>query len=152
NRVEVLRGPQGTLYGRNSEGGVVNVVTNSPIGEFESAASAEVGDYADRQFSGMINVPLGEEVAARAAVNYVRHDGYLSNGQDDADDLGTRLKVLFNPLSNLTLLLGGEYGHVTGDGPGSTPAFTSGEGAKFWDTTSLAGNHFDFETYKAFAT
>ena len=152
NRVEVLRGPQGTLYGRNSEGGVVNVLTNNPVEEFESAVSGDGGSYAQRQFSGMLNVPLTEDVAARAAVNYVRHDGYLSNGQDDADDLGARLKVLFKPLSNLTLLVGGEYGHVTGNGPGSTAAFTSGEGARFWNTSSLGGNHFEFDTYKAFGT
>ena len=152
NRVEVLRGPQGTLYGRNSEGGVVNVLTNNPVEEFESAVSGDGGSYAQRQFSGMLNVPLTEDVAARAAVNYVRHDGYLSNGQDDADDLGARLKVLFEPLSNLTLLVGGEYGHVTGNGPGSTAAFTSGEGARFWNTSSLGGNHFEFDTYKAFGT
>jgi iron complex outermembrane receptor protein len=152
NRVEVLRGPQGTLYGRNAEGGVVNVLTNNPIGEFEAAVSGDVGNYAERQFSGMLNVPLTDDVAARGAINYVRHDGYLSNGQDDADDLGARLKVLFNPLSNLTLLVGGEYGHVTGNGPGSTAAFTSGEGAKFWDTPSPGGNHFEFDTYKAFGT
>src|SRR3546814_16946902 len=64
-RVEVLRGPQGTLYGRNATGGVVNLITAQPdFGGFEGSIKGEVGNYNSRRLLAMLNVPLVDDVLA----------------------------------------------------------------------------------------
>jgi iron complex outermembrane receptor protein len=87
-RIEVLRGPQGTLYGRNTTAGAVNVISNTPGKDLEGALSAELGNYASRKATLMINVPVSEALALRAAMAYNKHDSYLINGQGTAFDLG----------------------------------------------------------------
>ncbi|PNA06250.1 hypothetical protein C1X93_30635, partial [Pseudomonas sp. GW456-11-11-14-LB1] len=69
-RVEVLRGPQGTLYGRNATAGVVNMLPNNPSDRFEGMLKGEVGNYDTRRVSGMINVPLTDSFAVRVAGAY----------------------------------------------------------------------------------
>src|SRR5690606_13103233 len=65
-RIEVLRGPQGTLYGRNSTGGVINYITAKPVfDETSFSISAELGNYNSRKFKGMANIPLGDKFALR---------------------------------------------------------------------------------------
>ena len=79
-RVEVLRGPQGTLFGRSATSGVVNVITAKPkLGAFEAAADAEYGNYEAIKIKGMVNIPLGDTFAARVAGVYVNRDGYTKN-------------------------------------------------------------------------
>ncbi|WP_428627926.1 TonB-dependent receptor [Sphingopyxis sp.] len=79
-RVEVLRGPQGTLFGRSATSGVVNVITAKPkLGAFEAAADAEYGNYDAIKVKGMVNIPLGETFAARVAGVYINRDGYTKN-------------------------------------------------------------------------
>lgn len=79
-RVEVLRGPQGTLYGRNATGGVVNVLPKQPInGEFSGNVELEAGNYNEMKAKGAINLPLGNKASMRfAAIGYQR-DGYTEN-------------------------------------------------------------------------
>ncbi|MFN3511512.1 MAG: TonB-dependent receptor [Phenylobacterium sp.] len=101
-RVEVLRGPQGTLYGRNATGGVVNLITAKPIDDFEAMARAEVGNYNSYKLRGMINIPLGETFALRAAGSYLKRDGFgdnlvTGNDADDRDLYGVRLTLGFTP-------------------------------------------------------
>lgn len=74
-RVEVLRGPQGTLYGRNATGGVVNMITNRPVDHFEANLKAEVGNYGEQKFRGMINIPVGDMLAFRLAGTTLKRDG-----------------------------------------------------------------------------
>lgn len=79
-RVEVLRGPQGTLYGRNATGGVVNMIPSiAKLSEFEGFGKGEVGNYGTTRLSGMLNVPLGETLAIRAAGAWTKRDGYDYN-------------------------------------------------------------------------
>ena len=87
-RVEVLRGPQGTLYGRNATAGVLNVISNTPTRQLEGAASVALGNYASRDAGAMINVPVSEALALRAALAYNKHDSYLINGQGTGFGLG----------------------------------------------------------------
>jgi outer membrane receptor protein involved in Fe transport len=79
-RVEVLRGPQGTLYGRNATGGVVNIITAKPVfEEFQGNISVTAGNYNTQKVQGMINVPIGEKLALRVAGAYTSRDGYVTN-------------------------------------------------------------------------
>ena len=120
-RLEVLKGPQGTLYGRNATGGAINVIARSPkIGELSGEIVGEYGNYDALRVDGALNLPLGDKAALRAAAIVVRHDGYLSDGTDDQKDTGGRLTLRFEPSSDLTLTLSGDYFHQGGNGPGST--------------------------------
>ncbi len=78
-RVEVLRGPQGTLYGRNATGGVVNVIPALPENDFEGEVKGEVGSFETRRLSGMLNVPLGDTLAVRVAGAMTKRDGFDYN-------------------------------------------------------------------------
>lgn len=82
-RVEVLRGPQGTLFGRNATAGVVNVVTAKPqLGEFGVALDGEYGNYDSYKVKGSVNIPIGETLAARVAGYYLNRGGYTKNLHD----------------------------------------------------------------------
>lgn len=77
SQAEVLRGPQGTLFGRNTTGGALNIRTNDPTADLEGYAKVDIGNYDQRKFEGVLNVPLvGDELAARFAYRQSEHDGY----------------------------------------------------------------------------
>ncbi len=83
-QLEVLRGPQGTLYGRNATAGVVNVTTAKPTDQFEAMASAELGNYHQRRFEGMINIPiLDDRFDIRLAGEWTKRQGYSFNALTD---------------------------------------------------------------------
>lgn len=86
DRVEVLRGPQGTLYGRNATGGVVNVISNEPTLERELRTGFTYGDRGLMEFRGVGNVPLGEAAAARLSIVRTEEEGYVDNRSDLAAD------------------------------------------------------------------
>lgn len=102
-RIEVLRGPQGTLYGRNSTGGVINYITAKPVfEEFSSSVTAEIGNYNNRKIRGMTNIPIGESYALRLAGNWLERDGYTKNiatgnDIDDRDLWSARATFAFEP-------------------------------------------------------
>lgn len=78
DRVEVLRGPQGTLYGRSSTGGAINVITKKPVlGAFEGYGRLEYGNYDAKRAEGAINIPINDAIAIRVAGNINRRDGFL---------------------------------------------------------------------------
>lgn len=121
-RVEVVKGPQGTLYGRNATGGAINVITKRPeLGEFGASGSAEYGNYNALRIDGSINVPLGDKAAARVAGIRVKHDGYMNDGTDDQNDWGVRGSLRFEPTSNLSLNVVSDYFKQRGRGVGATP-------------------------------
>ena len=107
NRVEVLRGPQGTLYGRSATTGVVTVRTNDPdLEQFGVSATAEAGNFAMRHVTGAVNVPLVDgKLALRLAGNYYDRDGYISEG-DALTNKDLRAKLLYRPNENVSVLLG----------------------------------------------
>jgi iron complex outermembrane receptor protein len=120
SRVEILKGPQGTLYGRNATGGAINLITNNPIlDEFSGAASFELGDYSLETTQAALNVPITETLAARAAFFYTHNDGYLSDGTDDANNIAGRFKLLFEPTDDLSFLASFDYAHEGGKGNSS---------------------------------
>jgi iron complex outermembrane recepter protein len=119
NRVEVLEGPQGTLYGRNAAAGVVNVITNKPdLGATSAESQVEVGDYGLVRTLGVVNAPVGSSFAVRAAFQSERHNGYLNSGYNDADDIAGRIQALYQPSDNFSFLLGADYFHQGGIGRG----------------------------------
>lgn len=76
-RIEVLRGPQGTLFGRNTTGGALNITTPAPAGEFSGRLTGRYGNYDTKEILGHVNIPLqGEDVALRVSFKHAEHDGY----------------------------------------------------------------------------
>jgi iron complex outermembrane receptor protein len=102
-RVEVLRGPQGTLYGRNATAGVVNVISAKPKFVYEAKVSADVANYGSNRLEGMVNIPLVEDVVAlRLAGAWTKRDGFVMNqitgSPIDGRDLwSTRMSLRFAP-------------------------------------------------------
>jgi outer membrane receptor protein involved in Fe transport len=107
SQVEVLRGPQGTLYGRNATAGVVNLVSAKPTDQYEAMASVDVGNYQNRRLEGMLNIPIvGDKFAIRAAGEWTKRDGYSFNSTTDKpvdgrDLWSSRLTVGFHPIERL---------------------------------------------------
>ena len=108
DRVEVLRGPQGTLYGRNATGGSINLITNKPQQAFHAAVEEEVGDYGTIRSFAMLNIPLGDDLAVRAAFQQAKHDGYLTSGFNDQNSYAGRLQALYKH-DRVSLLLAGDF-------------------------------------------
>lgn len=119
--VEVLRGPQGTLFGRNATGGAVNLRTRRPGDEFEAHIEGGIGSFDGRGVEGALNVPLGENVAARFAFTRVYSDGDVRNvvtgNRINGDDAGSaRLSLRWTPTSSTTINATATYLRATGDG------------------------------------
>lgn len=107
-RIEVLRGPQGTLYGRNATGGVTNLISNLPTQEFTGEVKGETGNYKSRRLSGMLNIPLSDALAIRVAAMMTKRDGYDFNSytgeQTNGRDLwSTRATAKWEPSERLNL-------------------------------------------------
>lgn len=107
NRVEVLRGPQGTLYGRNATAGVVNMIPNLPGSEYEAMLKGEVGNFGSLRGQGMINLPLTDTFSLRAAGSFTQRDGFDHNTYKDTDINGrdlwsTRLSAAWKPNSRFS--------------------------------------------------
>ncbi len=101
-RVEVLRGPQGTLYGRNATGGAVNIITNKPSDHFEGSITGEYGNFDEKKATGFINIPLGDMLAVRLAGFYENRDGigrnsFTGHRVDGLDLSAFRATVSFKP-------------------------------------------------------
>ncbi|HEY5239089.1 MAG TPA: TonB-dependent receptor, partial [Rhizomicrobium sp.] len=115
SQVEVLRGPQGTLYGRNATAGVVNLVSAKPTDQFEAMASADIGNYGNRRFEGMINVPIVDDrVDLRIAGEWTKRQGYsfdtLTDARTDGRDLWSgRLTLGVKPIQQLQVYLVWEH-------------------------------------------
>jgi iron complex outermembrane receptor protein len=93
-RVEVLRGPQGTLFGRNTLGGLINVISRKPETEaFDWGGAATFGDYALQRYEGFVNVPLGDKVAFRLTGSDTQRDPYVENTFNPDAGLKLRLRL-----------------------------------------------------------
>ncbi|MGX7895360.1 TonB-dependent receptor [Tsuneonella sp. HG222] len=111
DRVEVLRGPQGTLFGRNSTGGAVRIFSKAPTDNFEGYVRGTYGSMNRRDVSGMINVPLGENLAFRGQAAWLKQDGYVQNGTQDLgkeDELIARGRLRLD-LGAFDATIGGLY-------------------------------------------
>jgi iron complex outermembrane receptor protein len=121
-RVEILRGPQGTLFGRNSTGGTLNVITKKPeIGENNGRLTSEIGAFNQRNFDGFTNLSLTDKAAMRASFSSRHHDGYrkatdLPLRGDDEDAQSARLQFLFHPTKDVSLWVAAESTKLGGNG------------------------------------
>jgi iron complex outermembrane receptor protein len=125
-QVEVLRGPQGTLYGRSSTAGSINITSNPPVHEFEAYGDMMLGSYEQIFTRAVVNIPLiDERVALRTAVFQDSRNGYQKNlfnpynDADDAQEWGLRNQVLFSITPDVDLTMRGGYAHQGGVGWGS---------------------------------
>lgn len=114
-RVEVLRGPQGTLFGRNATGGVVNFITAKPdLSGISASGDIEYGNFNSFRVKGMINVPLGDIFGVRIAGYYLKRDGFTKNlftnsRIDGRDQYDVRVSLRFQPTSTTTIDVVGHY-------------------------------------------
>lgn len=136
-RVEVNIGPQGTLRGRNATAGSVNIVTWKPgLNILDASAEFELGNYQQRVFQGMLNLPVGETAALRIAGYHLEHDSYYTDvgpaqvGVAEAEkNSAGRVQFLWEPDSRWSILLGADYIRETGSGyTGTNYANPLGEG------------------------
>ncbi|MEN2788205.1 TonB-dependent receptor [Sphingomonas oligophenolica] len=116
-RVEVLRGPQGTLFGRNATSGVVNFITAKPdLSGIHATGEAEYGNYNSKKAKAMLNIPLSDTIGVRVAGLYLKRDGYTENLYNDSkidnrDLYSIRGTLSWEPDSNTRLDLMGYYFH-----------------------------------------
>ena len=113
-QVEVLRGPQGTLFGRNTIGGAIRYTTHKPSSDFEGNVVGTFGSLGRTDVSGVLNVPMGDKAAARLTLGRLETDGYVKpdTGGDDTGGSETqmaRLQLRLTPTDALTIDIGGQY-------------------------------------------
>ncbi len=113
-RVEVLRGPQGTLYGRNSTAGALNLIAAKPIlSQFEGYVTAGYGNYDAKHGEAALNLPVGDKVAIRLSLFHDDHSGYRDNhpaiNGDNANTSAARISLLAKPNDRLTMYVAGEF-------------------------------------------
>lgn len=159
--VEAVRGPQGTLYGRNSNGGAININTNKPVlGKFQSTVSLTAGNYSAFGSELMLNAPLSDTTALRVAFANDNHDGYFGDGLQGADNYAGRARLLVEPSDNLNFLFTVDYSKKSHKGQGSAYCPPNSAYAACatvpWQPYAgygggEAGAHFDIENYGAYA-
>jgi iron complex outermembrane receptor protein len=108
DRVEVVKGPQGTLSGRNATAGAINIITAKPSHEFGGYVTIDAGSFNTLNTEGAVNVPLGDKVQMRASFSTVFHDGYRNSGPiagrtDDQNARSGRVQLSWQPIDNLRL-------------------------------------------------
>ena len=116
-RIEVLRGPQSTLFGKNASAGVISIVTQKPQYEFGGSVEASYGNYDAFVIKGDITGPISDKIAFSLGGNYNRRDGYardvnLDTDVNDRNRWGVRGQLLFEPTEALTIRLIGDYDKI----------------------------------------
>ena len=132
-RIEVLRGPQGTLYGRNATAGAINLITKKPTAKFVAEANLSLGNFGLKSLEAMVNAPVNDLVAIRAVLSATKRDGYLvtagapntfSKNREDIDNVSARVHGLFKFNADNRLLVTLDSSTNKGAGPGSVPLAT----------------------------
>jgi len=114
-RVEVLRGPQGTLFGRNAFGGLVQVITREPTEQFDAGFDTTVGNYSRERIEGFVNLPVSDQLFFRLSGVTEQRDGYLENVANPQNDLYDvdmkylRGKLRWEPNERVDVTLSADY-------------------------------------------
>ncbi|WP_039990120.1 TonB-dependent receptor [Paraglaciecola arctica] len=160
-RVELTRGPDGTVYGNSSTGGALNVITKRPeLSETYGFAEAAMGSYQQRELKAMLNLPLSNTIATRVAVSHRENEGYTENlaldnyRLDDVDNQTFRAQVSWQPDDNLSLLLQHQYFKSDTHGPAlkggfdtksTDPRVVYHDTAEFYNlSTAVTSLHLDW--------
>jgi len=125
-RVEILRGPQGTLFGRNTSGGAISVTTARPSQVASSKLFASLGNYSSQELGVVLNRPLSDSLSAKVAFGYRKHDGYsrqiVTGGSlDGGSSTSGRLQLLMDVSPRTSLLLSADAARDRGDGLARVP-------------------------------
>ena len=148
DRVEILRGPQGTLFGRNATGGLVQYVTVKPSQEFNGYGSAAYGSFDRLKLQGGVTIPLNDTVSMRASAATHQGDGYVTNRLrpgsklNNANETAGRLQLLFEPSDEVDLLLNARFGQQdirTGFWEYESAIFPTGEATPGVPNSNLGG-------------
>ena len=131
SRVEIVKGPQGTLYGRNATAGALNLVPNRPTSELEASLSASYGNYDAVELEGMVNIPISDGLSSRIAFKSIDRQGYLSNGANDADTKALRAQLLWEVSNRVTLQAYFDYARSGGVGFQSVPLYPGVDSSTF---------------------
>ncbi len=125
DRVETLRGPQGTLYGRNTTAGVVDIITVTPKNQFGGSLDVGYGNYDATQVTGVLNLPINGKLAIRIAGNYDARDSYYRqdvpqafSSPKDKDNKSIRVSALYRPTDGIRWLVKADYSAMSGVGTG----------------------------------
>ena len=154
-RIEVLRGPQGTLFGQNSTGGAINVITAAPsFDEFAGSADVSLGQYSSVRARANVNIPISDTLAARVSLLTNERDGYtrnVSNGQDldDADSMSARLKLLWEPTDTVSVSFGAQIFDEDVNGQAQKGIYDPTPGARRLAQDSLSHYELSSEIYSA---
>jgi iron complex outermembrane receptor protein len=154
-RIEVLRGPQGTLFGQNSTAGAINVISSAPsMDAIYGKADFSYGEFNALRTRGSINLPLGDKAAMRASLAYYKHDGFSHNivlGQelDDANNVSARIRLLFEPVQNLSLSLTAQYFKEDTNGAAQKGLLDTTPGARRLAQDSIAEYSLESQIYSA---
>lgn len=122
-QVQILRGPQGTLFGKNTIGGVILVSTKKPSGEFGAEAKVRAGNYGRLDIMGAVDIPIiADTLAARIALQQFSSDGFFTNVLDGSDIggqdlLSARARLFWTPTEDFDALLSFEFAEDRSDGP-----------------------------------
>jgi len=119
-RVEVLKGPQGILYGRNATGGTVNIIPARPeLGYTGGGVNFGYGNYNDVSLDGFVNLEVSDNSALRVSGMHQSHDGYNRDGTDDLSRSGFRAQFLIEPTDTVSVRIAGDWTGLTGKGAGA---------------------------------
>ncbi|MAM48719.1 MAG: hypothetical protein CMP90_07200, partial [Gammaproteobacteria bacterium] len=166
-RVEVLRGPQGTLYGRNAVGGAINILYNEPTQEFDYSLKSIIGNFGTDEWYGMMNIPVTDQFSARVNFSVRNRDGVIEElgSGADLDGLGTEnsaIQFKWTPSDNLEfnvrqnfMVIDRPFGGANGgglvtlneDGQPSRNTTSLVPGMRFIDTSNTAQANYDSNTW-----
>jgi len=143
-RIEVLRGPQGTLFGRNTIGGAINITSRKPAQEFQGKVEVTVGEFNRRDFRGSVDIPFSDTLRSTFAISSKKRDGYVDRvliGDElgDEDKISFRGNLVFEPNDNWDFQLSVDQTKINEQSAGSTLAgFTPGAGTLGYSLATFA--------------